>query len=718
MLSHTDPSASPASGLELWGGLECTVNRVGDRWFDQTIRSGHEHRLKDLELVAGLGLTSLRYPALWERISPRDPHVRDFAWTDERLGELVRLGINPILTLCHHGSGPRYTSLSDRSFAPGLAAHAAAVARRYPFVRDWTPVNEPLTTARFSTLYGYWYPHGTDEHGFWTALLNQIDATRLAMRAIREINPQARLVQTDDLGFCHATEPLEYEAAFQNERRWMGWDLLCGTVVPGHALWHRLVTFGLEDRLRAIAEDPCPPDVIGVNHYLSSERLLDHRIERHPPRSLADRDLGNCEGVPFVDVDAVRNLRSGVLGLPALLQQTWERYHLPIAVTECHNGATREEQVRWFVEVWESAKQLRRKGMDLRAVTAWSLLGSYDWNRMVTRYAGHYEPGVFDVRSGQPRPTLMASVLKDLARGRTPSAPVFGAPGWWHRESRFLDAVQPTRPQFEAGGPARPGSSPTPLLIVGDGGPLTHLAIRCCEARGLHYLVASKEDAEARLQSDAPWALLDTRDLENLCSPVHRVAGTAPWRPVIKAPTLARACAERDITCAVFTTAWSPAARVDSASPALLAVRTGAVYTPWNRSSRAVRMLESLDKEETVQADTKAAWELVYGPDLMDGVLDLLLDGVRGTATFVPTESWSEFDFARHLARVADRDTGLVVAARVDHDQPAAAFVPTVSYLPQGETSLERFVRECRKARHAGEFAVGVRTDDTRQGEA
>jgi dTDP-4-dehydrorhamnose reductase len=54
------------------------------------------------------------------------------------------------------------------------------------------------------------------------------------MREIRKINPQARLIQTDDLGFCHATPPLQCDADFQNERRWTGLGLLCGTVVPGH----------------------------------------------------------------------------------------------------------------------------------------------------------------------------------------------------------------------------------------------------------------------------------------------------------------------------------------------------------------------------------------------------------------------------------------------------------------------------------------------------
>jgi dTDP-4-dehydrorhamnose reductase len=257
------------------------------------------------------------------------------------------------------------------------------------------------------------------------------------MRAIRAVNPEARLIATDDLGFCHATPPLQGEADYQNERRWMGWDLLCGMVKPGHALWERLVGYGLEDRLRVIAEDPCPPAVIGVNHYLASERLLDHRVELHGDRSMADRELGELNGVQFVDVDAVRNLRTPMVGLPELLRQAWRRYGLPVAVTECHNGASREEQVRWFVEVWDSVVDLRREGVDVPAVTAWSLLGSHDWNRMVTRFIGHYEVGVYDVRSGTPRRPCWRPVLKD-------SSPAVGRRRWaW---------------ASPAGGAARPAS--------------------------------------------------------------------------------------------------------------------------------------------------------------------------------------------------------------------------------------------------------------------
>src|SRR5215216_3254491 len=98
---------------ELWAGVECTVTRVGDKYSDQLERSGHALRIKDLERLAELEVRCLRYPILWERTAPDDLNSFDWSWSDERMGNLQRLGIAPIVGLVHHGSGPHYTSLLD-----------------------------------------------------------------------------------------------------------------------------------------------------------------------------------------------------------------------------------------------------------------------------------------------------------------------------------------------------------------------------------------------------------------------------------------------------------------------------------------------------------------------------------------------------------------------------------------------------------------------------
>ena len=113
--------------IEVWGGHECTVNRVGDAWRDQTLLSGHQDRIEDLDLFAGLGLKALRYPVLWER-TEIEPGRYDWTWADARLGRLRDLGIRPIVGLVHHGSGPERTNLLDPGFVDDLAAFAAAAA--------------------------------------------------------------------------------------------------------------------------------------------------------------------------------------------------------------------------------------------------------------------------------------------------------------------------------------------------------------------------------------------------------------------------------------------------------------------------------------------------------------------------------------------------------------------------------------------------------------
>ena len=419
------------TGPEVWGGVECTVNRVGDRWFDQLERTGHAARLEDLELIAGLGIRVMRYPVLWERLVTSVGAPIDWRWADERLNRLRELGIEPIVGFVHHGSGPPNTSLIDDHFAPALGAYAAEFARRFPWVKRYTPINEPLTTARFSGLYGHWYPHGRDDRTFARALLNQCEAIALAMAAIRRVNPEAELVQTDDLGTTYSTPHMRYQADFDNERRWLSWDLLGGKVDHSHPLRAFLRDSGIaQSELDRRVDCPCPPEVIGINHYVTSDRYLDEDLAPYPSTA-----RGSNGREAYADVDAVRVIRGAYRGW-GVLSEAWERYRLPLAVTEVHIGCTWEEQVRWFSDAWIATLDARAQGCDIRAVTAWALFGSYDWDSLLTEERGHYERGAFDARAPTPRPTALAGFLQALISGREPELLQLGR-GWWQRPEKL-----------------------------------------------------------------------------------------------------------------------------------------------------------------------------------------------------------------------------------------------------------------------------------------
>ena len=540
-------SRAPAGGdLELWGGVECTVNRIGDRYRDQTRLSGHHDRLDDLGRIAALGVRRLRYPVLWERVAPDRPEDRDWRWSDQRLTRLRELDVKPIVGLLHHGSGPRYTSLLDPAFPALLGDYAGAVAVRYPDVNDWTPVNEPLTTARFSALYGHWYPHARDERLFWTAMLNQIDGTRAAMRAIREINGEARLIQTEDLGRCYATAAKLPVAEHYNERRWMTWDLLAGRVTRQHPLWETLDRCGLADRLRSIADDPCPPDLLGVNHYVTSDRFLDDRAHGEP-----------LPEVGYHDIAAVRALAAPPAGLAGALTEAWSRYGRPLAVTECHLSCTREEQLRWIAQAWTTCGTLRRDGIDVQALTAWALFGSFDWDSLLTREVGSYESGAFDVRSGTPRATAVAALLPSLAVGAALPEwikTVVGERGWWHRDVRFETFANPA-----AGGASWPSSDPrsTPLLITGAAGTMGQAFARLCRLRGLAHVLTNvalddPDTIAAVLDAHRPWAVVDAAAwVRGGEAEDHVVADYGT--DADGSSELARACTARGIYCMLFS---------------------------------------------------------------------------------------------------------------------------------------------------------------------
>ena len=421
--------------MELWGGVEYTCNRVDDRYFDQTELSGHDRRLGDYERFVGLGIRTLRFGLLWERYAREG----SWRWFDERLECLQQLGIRPIAGLLHHGSGPPHTSLLDPAFPEKLAAYAGAVAQRYPWIDAYTPVNEPNTTARFSGMYGVWYPHHQSSMSYLRALLNELKGTVLSMEAIRRVRPDAQLIQTDDVGRICGTPELRNVSEMLDLRRWLPYDLLCGSVDKHHPLFEYIHAVGIaQSDIMWFADHPCPPSVIGVNYYVTSDRYLDHRVDLYP------EGLSSAEG-PFVDVEAVRVSRDGLTGVGALLTEAWERYQIPVAITEVHLGCSIDEQIRWMVESWKGAMQARRQGVECVALTAWALLGSYYWNQLVTKENGYYESGVFDVRNGEPVITELAQIVSQIAKGHVPQHPALAHPGWWRQSSRLCYPLRQER---------------------------------------------------------------------------------------------------------------------------------------------------------------------------------------------------------------------------------------------------------------------------------
>ncbi|WP_245414500.1 family 1 glycosylhydrolase [Aestuariivirga litoralis] len=638
-MTELDAAARP----ELWGGLECSVVRVGNDCRNQFAETGHLNRPDDLDRIAALGIRTLRYPVSWETTAPDSPERCDWRFADERLARMRRLGLRPIAGLLHHGSGPRYTSMTDPDFPALLARHAGEVAARFPWIDLFTPVNEPLTTARFSGLYGHWYPHGRDMPTFLRCLVNECLATALAMRAIRRVNGAARLVQTEDLGKVFSTPQLQDQAEHENQRRWLSIDLLCGRVDRHHP-WHAtLLRSGIrEAELALLSEGEGRPDILGINYYATSERYLDEALGRYPPCF-----HGGNGRQAYADVEALRiDLPDGETGARARLAEAWERYHLPLAVTEVHHGSTREEQLRWLAEVWDDAAALKRDGVDLRAVTAWSLLGALDWNSLLTRRHGHYEVGAFDIRGPRLRLTALGKALRQLSETGCITHPALDQKGWWRRDGRHY---------WPPAGRAPPVLRRTrSILIAGASGKLGAALARACAQRGLDITcpgrgeldVTDERQVAEAIRQHRPWAVINAAAPREAEDPRRQFRVTS-----LGAENLARACAAGGLPFVTFSSdrvfdgaLERPYVEGDATAPACLIGRSKAEAE--RRVSRAhgdaliIRMSRLFGGDDD-PALLLAGWArsrgtgtfftATYLPDVVRAALDLLIDGETGT---------------------------------------------------------------------------------------
>ena len=721
--------------LEMWAGVECTINRVGHRYRDQLALAGHYMRPDDIDRLADLGVRAVRWPILWER------HLADeAAWgiTDRAMETFRRRGVEPIVGLVHHGSGPHHTHLLDDDFPDGLARFAARVAQRYPWVRRYTPINEPLTTARFAALYGLWYPHARNDASFIRATVMQILAMQRAMIAIRAESPDAELVATEDLGFSHSTALLRYQAGFENARRGLTFDMLAGRVDRRHALWSYLCRWAaVRRRLVEIADNASDvgmrPVLHGVNHYLTSERFLDEELSVYPASS-----HGGNGRHRYADVEAVRVLRDGTLGPQRIIEQACARYDTPVAVTEAHLACTREQQMKWLLEVWQAANAARARGCDVRAVTAWAALGAFDWRSLLTREEGAYESGLFDIRSPTPRATALVPMVRALATKGHYDHPALVAEPWWKRSDRLaFPPRRGTAPRssidvpLTAGGAAR---VPRPLLIAGGNGTLGQAFGHLARERGLPYLSLSRRDLDINdtdvamrwLRTVRPWAVVNGAGWVRV-DDAERDPDGCMRDNADGAECLAIACAELGIPFVTFSSdlvfggsALRPYVesdapdpcniygrskvdaerRVLSAAPGSLVVRSSAFFGDWDDWNFVSRTLATLHCGARALAPSDAVVSPTYVRDLGHAVLDLLIDGESGIWHVANAGALSWLELAQLAADHAGLDPSRIDAcngADIGWHAPRPSFAALTSeratLLPPLDDALARYTR-------------------------
>ena len=345
----------------------------GTRRVDEMAKCGHYERWRDdFRLVKELGIDYLRYgPPLFS--SHLSAERYDWSFADETFAALRDLGITPIADLCHFGVPDWVGGFNNPDWPLLFAAYALAFARRFPWVRYYTPVNEIFVAATFSGQLGWWNEREASDRGFVAALGNLCRANTLAMRAIREVCPEAVFIQSESSEYFHAAHPrVMAQAGFQNEKRFLALDLTYGRPVNA-VMYEYLLDNGMSREeyhwfLDNQVKQSC---VMGTDYYVTNEHLI-HEDGRIMP--------------------------SGeIFGYYVITRQYWERYRLPVMHTET-NLPDAECSWDWLWKQWANVFRLRQDGVPLLGFTWYSLTDQMDWDTALREDAGHVcEVGLCDL---------------------------------------------------------------------------------------------------------------------------------------------------------------------------------------------------------------------------------------------------------------------------------------------------------------------------------
>ncbi len=373
-------------------GIECSNPTIpgtnGHRLRrDLLLECGHYARWReDLALVKDMGIPFLRYGLPNHQVCLGHDRY-DWSFCDEVLGEMKRLGIHPILDLLHFGVPDWMGDFQNPELPVLFANYAGAVARRYPWVRGYTPVNEIYVAARNSALDGIWNEGLRSERAFVTALKHLVAANLLASAAIARHRPNAVIITNESAEYTHhVSASPSHSIKLRNKLVFVSLDLLYSKAPDSDVLLF-LQDNGLtrDEFMWFMKTSPSGFQIMGNDYYGHNEKLV----------------------LP----DGTVTFGEDVLGWYLVTLRYYHRYYKPVMHTET-NLFKPEAAPGWLWKQWVNVLRMRRDGVPVLGFTWYSLIDQVDWDIQLAEKRGTVNAcGLFDM-DRRPRP--VARAYRDL----------------------------------------------------------------------------------------------------------------------------------------------------------------------------------------------------------------------------------------------------------------------------------------------------------------
>lgn len=368
-------------------GIECSYPTIdqGRTRRDLLAECGHyEHWQKDLQLVKDMGLKVLRYGLPYYSMH-KGPGRYDWEFADLVMNEMRRLDITPILDLLHFGVPDWLGNFQNPELPVHFAAFAGAVAKRYPWVRYYTPINEIFVTARMSAKDGAWNEQLRTDKGFVTAMKHLVAASIMANQKIAEQRPDCIIVQSESAEYIHELRASPCaEIKLDNKLRFLSLDLLYAHHPDADVLCY-LLDNGLTRKEYDwfMAGEPPGYQIMGNDYYGRNEKII----------------LPTGEVCTSMDV----------LGWYNITLEYYRRYRKPVMHTET-NVFDAKEAPTWLWKQWVNILRMRQEGVPVLGFTWYSLIDQVDWDIGLTRKVGTVNAcGLYDL-DRNPRPVAEAYI--------------------------------------------------------------------------------------------------------------------------------------------------------------------------------------------------------------------------------------------------------------------------------------------------------------------
>ena len=342
-------------------------------WKGRTIRQDelaktkhYDHWREDFQLLRELGIEYLRYgPPYFS--THTGPGKYDWSFADETFRALRDHKVTPIVDLCHFGVPDWIGDFQNSDWPRLFEEYVQAFARRFPWVRFYTPVNEIFVAATFSAQFGWWNERLKSDRAFVNALKHLCQANVMAMHAILKVRPDAVFIQSESTQYFHPEGPNCEDAARRfNEKRFLSFDLTYGYHVNA-TIYEYLLDNGMtRDEyhwfLQHHIRSRC---IMGNDYYETNENL--------------------------VHADGSISLSGEILGYYPITHQYFSRYSLPVMHTET-NGLGGADSVKWLSKEWANVHRLKKDGVPIVGFTWYSLQDQVDWDTGLRENNGRVNP--------------------------------------------------------------------------------------------------------------------------------------------------------------------------------------------------------------------------------------------------------------------------------------------------------------------------------------